>query len=415
LSQAVEQMFEYFISPKEQQKLTLFQYILFAETDLSKNQLARELHYKPSTLHRYIQELKDDLADNFNGKVTLHENKNKQIRVLFDTTLTIDYLIASLRLFYTNGNPLQEIIMTLIKKKYSSVTELAYDLHFGESTVYKAIAELKEILAAFRAKLDFEANNNFVGDELGICYFIFLVYWNISLTLQDPPFSKAFPKEFIDLHFIKKQLGINKELSKSQTVRIKLISGIISHRTVFLGRTIKLEQPFLDDIQFFYNGKPALNLHQYNVPADVIKKESILFSFLTRELIYGIDSFPQKKQIVSLYQSSNLEIAKEITAMLELFRQTFSLNYEEKNYIESYYLLLLNYIYIKHFFFDVDIYTSVSLKKNSRSIHKNNRYKNIYSTLNDLIEQSTLSNRLTGMATLFLTKIIKCKNQMLVI
>ncbi|WP_411368446.1 helix-turn-helix domain-containing protein [Enterococcus faecalis] len=370
-------MLNYFINSKEQQKLTILQYILFSDTDHTSSEICQALGFKPTTFRRYILELKDDLLNLFENTVQLEINDKQKIHFNLQGDITLDYLLITLQLSYIEKSTFYAILTALIRKKYSSISDIAYDLHFSEPTVYKAISQLKSILHDFDAKVNFESNNNFDGNEIGVRYFLYIVYWNLFYTLKENPFSDNFPKEFIDLSFLKKSLGLTKELSHSQKIKLKMMAGISSYRLVFFQKKADLTEEFIEEISFFYNGTPCLNLSGFNVASDVIENESKLFSFFVRGLIFDIDDYPSKKRIVNQYLDSKLPIASAVSTFLEFFKTDFSLEYTEETYVESYYILILSYLYVKHFHFNVDDYFAISIKENIDSFKLNTRYQQI--------------------------------------
>ena len=367
-------MISQFLNKKEKQKIDIFQYLLFEKGFNNKRKLEEKFKLSTSTLRRYLQELSTDLNESFGDAVIVHNEPNQDIDIELDPNLTPDQVISNLRYYYVKESSLYILLKSLIKKKYSSIAEISQELNFSDTTVYRLLIPIKKMLETFGITLSFEQNNNFEGNELGVRYFLYVIYWNLFHTLQESPFTQNFPKEFIDIDFLKKNLDIKKELSQSQITKLILISGIISYRVVYFKKRVEISDEFLQDIQYFYNGTPSLNIEQFKVPNSVLEQESKLHSFLVRGLIFDLDTYEEKEKIVNQYRYSDLTIAKNVDSFLKMFGQYFSLSYTKENYIESYYILLMTYIYVKHIHFNIDEYLENPVNENISAYQHNKRY-----------------------------------------
>lgn len=389
-------MIDYFVNTKEQQKLDLFQAILFSSNRVSSKELINTFEIKNETFRRHIKELQVDLYSLFNKKVILTDNDNKQFEIKFDDDLTLDYIITSLRINYMKNSSLYLLLAALIRKRYYSVSEIAYDLNFSEPTVYKGLAEIKELMLPFNVEFNWDGANNFKGDELGVRYFLYLTHWHLFNTLSEDLFSDKFPSEFKDISFLKSSLGLNTSMSKSQKDKLVMMSGIASYRIVFFKKYVPINSKLLNEIEFFYNGKYCLNIEQFNVSPEIIKNESMLFSFLARGLVSDLDSYEDKKIIVNKFLNSHLSIAKDVTFFLELFKNTFYLTFQEEEYINSYYILIFTFIYSKYFLFDIDNYLTVPISKNFENLEVDLKYQKLKPQFESFLKlipfQKTLNN-----------------------
>lgn len=364
----------------------MFQEILFSPDGITIKELVYTLQLPNETSRRYLKELNSDLKELFADSVLLIEKNNKKLECEIVDILTLDHIISTLRLSYMKKNSLYSVLAVLIKKEYSSITEIATDLNFSEPNVYKIIAQIKELLIPFEATIDLKGTNNFTGNEFGVRYFIYMTYWNLYNSLESNLFPDNFPKEFIDITFLKNTLGIKKELSHTQSIRLIMMAGIISYRLAIFNKQVEVDEDFINDIQFFYNGQPCLNVSNYNVDSQVLETESMIFNFLARGIIFDIDSFQEKEVIVNKFQNSNLNVASDIEKFLELFKTTFNLKYTEKNYIESYYILIFTFIYVKHFHFKIDKYLQVSVEKNFDSFRDKKQYQRLSEQFEELLK-----------------------------
>lgn len=73
----------------------------------------------------------------------------------------------------------------------------------------------------------------------------------------------------------------------------------------------------------------------------------------------------EKKRVVERFQNSKLSVGYEVEKLfLEKFRETFSFEFSEENYVKSYYLLVLTNLYSRYIQFNVDFYRAVPIEKN---------------------------------------------------
>ncbi|MFW8052728.1 helix-turn-helix domain-containing protein [Vagococcus fluvialis] len=304
-------MLEYFINPKEKQKLEISQVILLSINGKSTEYLLNEFLIKKSTFQRYIKEIQNDLSNVFDSKVSLTITSKKKFKFILTSNITPDYIIPTLKKYYMEQSSLYIILSALIKKKYFSIAEIANDLNFSEPTVYKNFSIIRKLLSSFEADIDLNSESNFKGNELGIRYFLYLTYWHLFNVVNMNFFSNQFPSEFIDIDIIKKNLNIDKELSKTQKSKLIILSGIFSYRIAYFNKHITINNEFLKDIELFYDGHSILNTQKSNTPTSTLENESKIFSFIIRGIISEFDSYEEKKQIVGKFEVSDLPIAKK--------------------------------------------------------------------------------------------------------
>lgn len=389
-------MINIFLKEKEQYKLKIFQFILFSSASQTPSNIAIHFNIKPFTLRRYIRELKDDIFFLFKDQVIFQENINHSLTIKIDPNLTVDFIITTLRIYYAQKSSLYHLLRAIISKPYSSVTHISHDINMSEIAIYKLLSQLKPILTNFGIEFSFESGANFIGDELGVRYFLFLIYWNLFHTLSNSPFTKNLPSEFTDLFFLKTALNIKKELASSQSTKLLIMSGITSYRLVYFKKRATVKEDFLKDIQFFYDNSPCLNLSSFNVPINIIENESKIFSFLVRGLISDFDSYDKKESIVKKYSTSNLEISRSISLILSEFKVQFKFEYSDSNFVESYYLLLITYIHIKYLYFDVDNFIYNPIKDNIEDVKLNPQYNIVKKQLISFLRLLPFSHPVTS-------------------
>ncbi|MFC4770551.1 helix-turn-helix domain-containing protein [Enterococcus hermanniensis] len=383
-------MFEYFLTNKELKKIELYKYILFSKEGKTKKEIILAFpEINQSTGTRYLKELIEDLFSCTYGEVILKEAFSGKFYVAFneETTYTADFTIDQLRYFYIEKNQLFLLLRTLVNSNFETIEQLSQETNMSMPNLYRSLAVLNTILKNFDVKICLEDPSNFTGNEFGIRYFFYLVYGGIFRTTTDTPFRKNFPTELLTIEKLKEQLDISKELSKSQENRVRLIYGISAWRMLYRKKSLNVDEKMLEDIQFFYNGKPLLHSEYSLKSRKILENESIMLSFFIQGLIYEVYSFEQRKKIVEKYCASKLTISKQAEYILFELSHLFEFCYTDKNYIESYYLLILGLIFQKHLNLIVDPIYENSLTKNRQVFEKNQLLKESLPKLEKFLAQ----------------------------
>lgn len=381
-------MIDLFLNNSKQTKINIFENILFNEGE-TNNSLMEKFELTTSSLRRYLFELKEDIKIVFDNQVMLNKQNNINVIEILSPKLNVNEIVLQLQFFYIKDNPLYIFLKAIIFKQYHSIIELSQDLNYSEANTYKLLAETNEILSFFGGKLTFKGKSNIDGDEIGIRYFLYLIFWNFFRTLEGSTLPQMLPEKYRDIDFLKKQLNLSKNLSHSQTIKLKILSGITSYRLVFYKKTIQKDKNFLHDISLFSNGYLPLNIQDTCVPEPALKKESLIFVFLTHGLIYDLYTYAQKEEIVKRYKNSNLDVSTQVSSFMEQLTRVLSLKYSEDNYTETYYLLLIAFIYIKYFNFEkVDKFLSTPITQRMNLLKGTKRYSLFNEHLKQLLEES---------------------------
>lgn len=344
-------MFTYLITPKDQKKIQLFQYLLFSKHGRTLHCIEKELLIKQYTIRRYIKEISHDIAEVFKENTITIENYNNRLNIIAKREFSNDYLLTTLQSFYIQNGPLSKILSYLTSNSANSIIDLAHSLNYSESTIYKMTADLFEMLKLFDVELDLNSNKQtkFKGDEFGIRYFLFLIILNLYYADKEDILRNQIPFEFTDSNFTEKALNFEGSLSYSKIKRLTLMIAIASYRLVYTKTTLSLPESFFQDSKFFYNDSISFNLESFNIDKNILEKESHILSVLSHLFITDAYSFEQKKIIVNDYLSSNLEISTRVKKFLTEFQNQFKITYSEASYIENFYLILLYILRINYF------------------------------------------------------------------
>lgn len=375
-------MSQSFIDAKDQKKLDIFKHILFSDSGKTMKELLHHFELKDTTLRRYINELKIDLEQTFEGEVKLDEIINRKIIVRNPSEMAINYIVSILRLNYIKNSFLYDIISSLTRKNYISVDKLADDLNYSKSITYNNLSKLNELLEPFGAELDFKDSSNFSGNEFGVRYFLFLSYWQMYDIIEMPKVFGLARQEYIDSDFIIKTMGLSENLTVTQKYQLMLLSCITSYRLRF-SKQISITQDFIDDIEFFYDGKICLNL---NIDTKTLENESKIFSYMVRFFVFDVDTLKRKKEIVEKFKNSELEISNAVDFVLFKMKSTFFYEYKNENYVNSYYFLIITIIYYKYFQIHVDNSLNDSLKNNLKLLKKKKSYLTVADNLKSFVQ-----------------------------
>lgn len=356
VSKGCGQMKQLLMSKKDKTKLDMFKDILFSgQEGMFVQTLKKDYALSQSTLDRYLREIQQDLQVTFDNVRLILSTTSGSYLILKDIHYSDGYIVETLSFYYMKHNSFFIVLQALIQHVYHSVEELARDLNLSSSNIYKQLRLLNELAAPFNISVDLSVNgSNFKGSELGIRYFFYYVYWKLYQTNRPLPFNQERFQVLSDITHLKEAcLGKDSALSSSQIVKLRILQTVTLYKLTYQQKNIYLEDEFYQDIIFFKN--PDISIFD-SFSNDYTKKElemeKCFFCFATQGLIYDITSFEKKKETVKKYEQSDLQIAKQISAILKEFADVFQFEYSEKGYYVSYYLLLLYLLYVKHVHID---------------------------------------------------------------
>ena len=352
------------MSKKELIKVNLFKYILLTNSEISIQTIMKRINLSKSTSLRYVSELGEDLLKSFNSvQLLIDEQGNYFIQK--DKGYSNSLIIETLKEFYVRKSTLFQVFSAVMQKENLSIKDLEISLELAPSTVYNKLAILNDIAKTFKGKISFTQSGNIEGDEIGIRFFSYYLIWMLNKTNKDSTFSKKMPMEFLNLDNLKRNLITVKNLSASQEKKLKIAQGLALYRLLYRKQFIHLNKEFLDDIQFFKEDHFSITKTNKLLTSDVIETETLFFCYSIRGIVYDLDSFEKKVELVTRYKQSNLKIADDISRLLTSFSDYASFSYTEEGYIESYYLLLIVLIYIRHINIGyVDFYENTFTLKN---------------------------------------------------
>ncbi|MGX7420238.1 helix-turn-helix domain-containing protein [Carnobacterium gallinarum] len=343
-------MLQYFVSKKELFKVDLLHSLITAEKRVFLKDIMTSMNISKNSALRYIDELSYDLSSIFTS-IELLASTTGNYYIKKEGMIDNSFIIDSVKEYYIKKSSLFLVFEQVIQTN-NSIDTLANSLNFASSTVYNKISILNKIAHSFNGEISFSDTGRFKGSELGIRFFLYVIISFANKTHKENPFSSKMPESFLQLDNIKKNLITQPYLSSSQEMRLKMLQGITLYRLYYRKKIVNLSPELLEDIQFFYEPNFILATGKNDSDSSIIKNESIFFCFLVRGLIFDIDTFEKKKEIVARYEGSDLKVAMDVGCIMTAFSKHAAFDYTEEGYIESYYLLLMSFTYSQ--FINVD-------------------------------------------------------------
>lgn len=375
-----------FMGKKERMRFELFKSVAFSSNGISFNELLQKHELTKSTLSRYINELAQEVEEVFDGTVhVIQDNRTGMYLLSQSNSFSIGYLIDYIHLFYVEKSGIFFILNALLKNHYTSIEAMALDLHMSSSSVYKQLRELKKMLVPFGGKITFDQHaGRLTGNEIGIRLFDYYSYWSVFKSIK---VNTDYPEEWMDIKEIEDYFDHAASLSESQQAKFKFIQLITLKRVLWQKNYVELSKEFLADIVYFDNkDAELLPLLEKKLPKNLYQGERALLLYGIRGLVYNLDSLETKKQIVTNYQQSSLEIAAYTTRLMDDVQTQFNLEYTEDGYINFYFYLIILLIYIKHINIDISGYY-----KNALSFHSiidyNEENEEVFQKITEVVEK----------------------------
>ncbi|MGX7025467.1 helix-turn-helix domain-containing protein [Vagococcus hydrophili] len=345
---------KYFLSRKELIKIEILDDLLISQKRIFPKDLTRKFNVSKNSILRYTAELQEDLTIVFDD-ITLCCSEDGDYYLEKCEWQNRAYLINHMKEFYIDNSSLYLVLKAVISTNLT-IPQIAETLNYSLSTVYAKLTTLNTLAEPYEIEIDITHPSRFKGREFNVRFFLYHILLFQNRTIKQNPFPTNIPQIFLDLTNIETNLISPKKLTSSHEMRIRMIQGISLYRTTYHQEWLTEDDSFLKDIIFF--NESNFNLFGDN---DLIATssqliESRVFCFLLRASVFEIESFQEKRKIISKYQQSGLKIAQKIEYILESFAKFAKFEYTTAGYTESYYLLLINLIYLKHVSIDLCVF-----------------------------------------------------------
>lgn len=370
-------MYDLFVNSKEKKKLEIYRLLLFSSGKKTKFEIMKKVGLSKSTFFRNFHELNNDLSVVFKKNIKLIRTEEGTIVVVRKGNISKVYSFEMLRIYYSSKSTLFKVFRGLLEENSVTIEKLAQKLNMSTPLVYNQISRLKKLFSKFSIKIQVSNSIEIIGNEIGIRFFYYFMLNSLVRTIDNDYLFNKDLKNYASIIKISKELKIRKSLSKSQLVSLKTIEGIFILRIKYTQNTMPINVAFLEDISFFYDEKYLLPIEISSNSEKVLEIESRYFCFCIRGLIFNIDTKENREKIARNYQNSDLAISEITTSTLDKLFFDYNCSYDEKIYNESYYILLIANIYMKHINIDFSeyyinnfIYSEFVDKKNFKKMEK---------------------------------------------
>lgn len=335
-------------------KIEILNELLTSQKRIFMKDLTRKFDVSKNSILRYTAELRDDLNLLFDDVKLLYSEDGNYL-VTTNAKQEHAYIVNRLKEHYITSSSLFLILMKIIGTN-QSITQIAASLNFSPSTVYNKIAQLNEPAKPYDIEISMVSDSRFKGNEFNVRYFIYRLLLFQHKTNKDNPFNSDALNDFLDITNIHDNLLQHKNLTSSEEMRVRMLQGISLYRIKRAHQVIPENEDFLKDISFFNSSYFSLFSDSMIVSDKERQRESLIFCFLLRTTIFEIESESKKANIVANYLNSGLKIARDTEFILQKFSEFGNINFSPYTYNESYYLLLINLIYLKHINIDLSVF-----------------------------------------------------------
>ncbi|WP_348921857.1 helix-turn-helix domain-containing protein [Enterococcus rotai] len=176
-------------------KLDIVDFLYRSSFWMSSEEIADRLKLDKKTIHKYTNELSEDILDFNKESIVLESIKGKGIKL--QVTDSNDYRIFLQ--FLMDDTLTINIVKAIALKKGNSLVTLASDNFVSESTVRRKIQQLRDYIDLMDISIISRSGYySIVGDEKEIRLFLFLVFWKLYRG-RAWPFTGIAQQKMLDL------------------------------------------------------------------------------------------------------------------------------------------------------------------------------------------------------------------------
>ncbi|WP_160240726.1 helix-turn-helix domain-containing protein [Enterococcus faecalis] len=322
-------------------KLDIAELLYRSKFWVSSEEIAVYLKLDKKTIHRYTNELSEDIIDFNRETISFESTKGKGIKLYVSNSN--DY--REFKQFLVDNTLTVNIVKALTLKKENSLITLADENFVSESTIRRKIQQLKEYVEFMDISIISRSGQySILGDEREIRMFLFIILWKVYR-------GRTWP--FNEIEYNKMMTVIN-ELTQSTNFYIKEIN---KQKAAFIlaicfirykkKETIDLSQIDpkiikLCEVIDNHTGVSEYLYHNYFLP----KNESYFFILLllNRPGIYAI-SF-DNKSVAELCRDIEPEYYNTTVFVLDSLLNYFNLEASSEVYSQIFNTLLANHLYL---------------------------------------------------------------------
>ena len=284
---------EQLLEKKEQLQVLILRDMVLHGGTVGTNQLREQVNLSKTSFDQYIAEI-PMIGRMMGKKVAIKRNE-------FQVTLELaeDVSLEKIILFLVQQSLKFNLLVYLLEHHQASIVRLATAFNISESSVFRKIKELNQLLQEFSLQLK---NGQLYGEELQVRYFYYVLFQFISES-QRPLFLQQTPDKAPLI------LGLERALettfSQESASKIACWLGItrkrlLSEKTTFA--TLKEKKILYQKDRLYQALDPVISLYLSRTAAEISGYEPLMFysffvsfAVLSEEHFYQYDLTRSKK------------------------------------------------------------------------------------------------------------------------
>ena len=284
---------EQLLEKKEQLQVLILREMVLHGGTVGTNQLREQVNLSKTSFDQYIAEI-PMIGRMMGKKVAIKRNE-------FQVTLELaeDVSLEKIILFLVQQSLKFKLLVYLLEHHQASIVRLAIAFNISESSVFRKIKELNQLLQEFSLQIK---NGQLYGEELQVRYFYYVLFQFISES-QRPLFLQQTPDKAPLI------LGLERALettfSQESASKIACWLGItrkrlLSEKTTFA--TLKEKKILYQKDRLYQALDPVISLYLSRTAAEISGYEPLMFysffvsfAVLSEEHFYQYDLTRSKK------------------------------------------------------------------------------------------------------------------------
>ncbi|WP_430605301.1 transcriptional regulator [Enterococcus sp. DIV1208] len=284
---------EQLLEKKEQLQVLILRDMVLHGGTVGTNQLREQVNLSKTSFDQYIAEI-PMIGRMMGKKVAIKRNE-------FQVTLELaeDVSLEKIILFLVQQSLKFNLLVYLLEHHQASIVRLATAFNISESSVFRKIKELNQLLQEFSLQIK---NGQLYGEELQVRYFYYVLFQFISES-QRPLFLQQTPDKAPLI------LGLERALettfSQESASKIACWLGItrkrlLSEKTTFA--TLKEKKILYQKDRLYQTLDPVISLYLSRTAAEISGYEPLMFysffvsfAVLSEEHFYQYDLTRSKK------------------------------------------------------------------------------------------------------------------------
>ncbi|OJG83298.1 transcriptional regulator [Enterococcus ratti] len=305
---------EQLLEKKEQLQVMILRELVLQGGVAAVNQLRKQIHLSKSSFDQYMEEI-SMIGVRMGKRVVIKRN---EFQVILE--LTEDVSLEKILLFLVRQSLKFKLLVHLLEHHQASIIRLATVFHISESTVFRKIKELNQLLQEFSLQIK---NGQLYGEELQVRYFYFVLFQFIPESHRPLFLRQTADKSPFILGL---ERGLKTTFSPISSMKVTCWLGImhkrlLSEKTTF--NTLKEKKLLYQKDQLYQAISPILSLYLSRTAAELSEYEPLMFySFFVS---FGV------LDEASFYQYDLTRSKKLPTAVLDTYiRETIVWHYRPR-------------------------------------------------------------------------------------